>query len=317
MERSGESLWHCRRQCPELPYLEPGRRFSGTTQKLECDYCGSSFAVSEIESLYAEKDEQAAAAAAAAAEKEEAAQAAAAEEGWDSAEISSDWGKDADVRAYNCPSCGAELIFDVTTAATSCPYCGNPTIVPGNLSGTLKPDYVIPFRLNKEAAVKALREYYQGKKLLPKAFASENHINEVKGVYVPFWMYDGSVMPMCVSKKEDKEYLDKLSDATFDYLDGKTDYIDMEPRTFIGQVKSQPSEALGYYNSELDAWGITAADGYTIRYTLFDCTSTRGGTIALVCAVMLIPILGITVCFVSSAKNKKKNENPEATYLPR
>ena len=135
--------------------------------------------------------------------------------------------------------------------------------------------------------------------------------------YYMIWMYDGSVMPMCVSKKEDKEYLDKLSDATFDYLDGNTDYIDMEPRTFIGQVKSQPSEALGYYNSELDSWGITAADGYTIRYTLFDCTSTRGGTIALVCAVMLIPILGITVCFVSSAKNKKKNENPEATYLPR
>ena len=167
-------------------------RYDEKTGRLACDYCGSSFAVSEIESLYAEKDEQAAAAATAAAEKEEAAQAASAEEGWNSAEISNDWGNDADVRAYNCPSCGAELIFDVNTAATSCPYCGNPTIVPGNLSGTLKPDYVIPFRLNQEAAVKALREYYQGKKLLPKAFASENHINEVKGVYVPFWMYDGS-----------------------------------------------------------------------------------------------------------------------------
>ena len=167
-------------------------RYDEKTGRLVCDYCGSSFTVSEIESLYAEKDEQAAAAAAAAAEKEEAAQAAAAEEGWDSADMSSDWGKDGDVRAYNCPSCGAELIFDVNTAATSCPYCGNPTIVPGNLSGTLKPDYVIPFRLNKDAAVKALRDYYHGKKLLPKAFASENHINEVKGVYVPFWMYDGS-----------------------------------------------------------------------------------------------------------------------------
>ncbi len=167
-------------------------RYDEKTGRQVCDYCGSSFTVSEIESLYAEKDEQAAAAAAAAAEKDEAAHAAAAEEGWDSADMSSDWGKDGDVRAYNCPSCGAELIFDVNTAATSCPYCGNPTIVPGNLSGTLKPDYVIPFRLNKDAAVKALRDYYHGKKLLPKAFASENHINEVKGVYVPFWMYDGS-----------------------------------------------------------------------------------------------------------------------------
>jgi len=166
--------------------------FDEKAGRLACDYCGSAFTVAEIEKLYAEKDEQAAAAAAAAAEKEEAAQAEASGEGWDGSGMSDDWGRDSDVKAYNCPSCGAELICDVTTAATSCPYCGNPTIVPGNLSGTLKPDYVIPFKLDKSAAVQALRDFYRGKKLLPKAFASENHINEVKGVFVPFWMYDGS-----------------------------------------------------------------------------------------------------------------------------
>lgn len=50
------------------------------------------------------------------------------------------------MKSYNCPSCGAELICDETTAATSCPYCGNPTVVPGQFSGVLKPDYVIPFK---------------------------------------------------------------------------------------------------------------------------------------------------------------------------
>ena len=38
-------------------------RYDEKTGRLVCDYCGSSFTVSEIESLYAEKDEQAAAAA--------------------------------------------------------------------------------------------------------------------------------------------------------------------------------------------------------------------------------------------------------------
>ena len=135
--------------------------------------------------------------------------------------------------------------------------------------------------------------------------------------YYMIWMYDGSVMPMCVSKKEDKEYLDKLTDATFDYLDGKTEYINMDSKTFIGQVKSQPSEALAYYNSELNSWGITAADGYTIRYTLLDCTSTRGGTIALVCAVMMIPILGIVITITTAKKEKRKLENPQMDYLPK
>ena len=51
---------------------------------------------------------------------------------------------------------------------------------------------MLPFKLDKAAAVAALKKHYGGKKLLPKAFSNENHIEEVKGVYVPFWLYDGS-----------------------------------------------------------------------------------------------------------------------------
>ena len=95
------------------------------------------------------------------------------------------------MKAYSCPSCGAELICDETTAATSCPYCGNPTVVPGQFAGTLKPDYILPFKLDQKAAQEALKNHYKGKRLLPKAFSSGNKIREIKGVYVPFWMFDG------------------------------------------------------------------------------------------------------------------------------
>lgn len=161
-------------------------RFDSATGKLQCDFCGSSYEVAEIEKLYAEKDAQAAGAFRQAEEQ------AAADGEWTSAS-GSDWGADAEkLRVYSCPSCGAELICDETTSATSCPYCGNNTIVPGQFSGALKPDYVLPFKLDKAAAVAALKKHYGGKKLLPKAFSNEDHIEEVKGVYVPFWLYDGS-----------------------------------------------------------------------------------------------------------------------------
>ena len=153
--------------------------FDGKSGKLQCDYCGSSFSVQEIEALYKEKDEAAAQATAQAQAKEE--------QGGES-----NWAQSQSLKAYNCPSCGAELICDESTAATSCPYCGNPSIVPGQLSDMLKPDYVIPFKLGKEEAKAALKKYYQGKPLLPKAFSRENHIEEIKGVYVPFWLYDGT-----------------------------------------------------------------------------------------------------------------------------
>lgn len=174
--------------------------YSAKSGKLECDYCGSSFDVAEIEALYARKEAEAAAAKQAADAKAEAAQAAKAEAaeadaasgGWDTSDLSRDWGAEADgLRVYSCPSCGAELICDQSTAATACPYCGNPAIVPGQFSGALRPDSILPFRLSKDDAVQALRAHYKGKPFLPRSFTSANHIEQIQGVYVPFWLFDG------------------------------------------------------------------------------------------------------------------------------
>ena len=174
--------------------------YSAKSGKLECDYCGSSFDVAEIEALYARKEAEAAAAKQAAdakaeaaqAAKAEAAEAAAASGGWDTSDLSRDWGAEADgLRVYSCPSCGAELICDQSTAATACPYCGNPAIVPGQFSGALRPDYILPFRLSKDDAVQALRAHYKGKPFLPRSFTSANHIEQIQGGYVPFWLFDG------------------------------------------------------------------------------------------------------------------------------
>ena len=167
--------------------------FVGASGKLECEYCGASYDVAEIEALYAEKEEKAAAAQQAAEEKAAAKKESSADGGdWDTSGFSDDWGEEAEgMKAYSCPSCGAELICDESTAATSCPYCGNPTVVPGQFSGELRPDYIILFRLSKEDAVKALKAHYKGKIFLPGSFTKENHVQEIRGVYVPFWMFDG------------------------------------------------------------------------------------------------------------------------------
>ena len=155
--------------------------FVGESGKLECDYCGSTYDVAEIEALIAE-------------EEAKAEQAFTEEEKneWNTSELNDDWGEDGEhMRMYCCPSCGAELICDDTTAATSCPYCGNPTIIPGQFKGSMKPDYIIPFKLDKKTAIESLKKHYNGKKFLPNAFKEENHIEEIKGIYVPFWMFDG------------------------------------------------------------------------------------------------------------------------------
>ena len=166
--------------------------FEGTSGKLECEYCGSSYEVAEIEKLYKEAEDKA---------KEAYAKAEATNDGWNN--TGSSWGEDAEgLKTYSCPSCGAELICDETTAATSCPYCGNNTIVPGQFEDTIKPDLVIPFKLNKEAAIEGLKNHYKGKKLLPKSFVSSNRVEEISGVYVPFWLFDGEAYGDATYKAE-------------------------------------------------------------------------------------------------------------------
>lgn len=91
---------------------------------------------------------------------------------------------------YTCRTCGGEIIADDTTGATHCPYCGNPVVLTGRFSGDLKPDYVIPFKLDKERAKAELKKFMSGKKLLPKLFSTDSHLDEIKGVYVPFWLFD-------------------------------------------------------------------------------------------------------------------------------
>ena len=159
--------------------------FDSTTGKLVCDYCGSAYEVADIEAQYAQKQQKADAAAASDEKKAAARRAKAADENpvWSEAEASG-------LSSYSCTTCGAELVCDATTAATTCPYCGNPTVLGGKLSGKLKPEYILPFKMDKNAAIAQLTKYYKGKAFLPKAFKSQNHIAEIQGVYVPFWLFD-------------------------------------------------------------------------------------------------------------------------------
>lgn len=171
----------------QCPACTAPLKYAAGTGKLECEFCDSTFDVEAVESYYAEKDKEAAEAMAEAQKHPGGADAP-----WDSSDVADNWGADADrMRTYSCPSCGAELICDETTAASSCPYCGNPTVVPGQFSGTLKPDYVIPFQLDKKSAIAALKQHYKGKIFLPKTFLDSNTVDKIQGVYVPFWLYDG------------------------------------------------------------------------------------------------------------------------------
>ena len=150
--------------------------FDSTLQKMKCPYCDTEFEMETLAGYDSElKNDQTD------------------DMNWEESAGGAWQDGEADgLRSYVCSSCGGEIACDETTAASACPFCGNPVVMTGRLSGTLKPDYVIPFQLDKEDAKRALTSLYAGKRLLPKAFKDENHIDEVKGVYVPFWLFQAT-----------------------------------------------------------------------------------------------------------------------------
>lgn len=89
---------------------------------------------------------------------------------------------------FTCPSCGAELVTDDTTAATFCYYCHNPVVLSGRLSGDYLPDKIIPFQLTKEKAREDFLSFVRKRKFTPSAFFSGNQIEKLSGVYYPYWV---------------------------------------------------------------------------------------------------------------------------------
>lgn len=144
--------------------------FDSTIQKMKCQYCDTEFAVETLVDYDSDlKNERS-----------------------DNMDWDTYAGEELEaegLRSYVCKSCGGEIVGDENTAATSCPFCGNYVVMTEQVSGVLRPDYIIPFKFDKEAAKAALKKHYEGKRLLPKAFKDLNHIDEVKGVYVPFWLF--------------------------------------------------------------------------------------------------------------------------------
>ncbi len=51
-----------------------------------------------------------------------------------------------------CNSCGATLIADENTMSTMCPFCGSPALITRRMTREFKPDYIIPFKIDKDQA---------------------------------------------------------------------------------------------------------------------------------------------------------------------
>lgn len=172
--------------------------YSSQSGKMTCDYCGT-----EIE-----------AEAAAALAEEHSSESME----WDAYnETNADIG--GDICTYTCNSCGAQIAGDRSLGAAFCPYCGSPFVITDRFDGILKPDHIIPFKVDKETAVGKFKEFCKKRPLLPGDFISSHQIESVEGMYVPYWLFDCKAEACCTYRAQRSH-----SWSQGDYIMTKTDH---------------------------------------------------------------------------------------------
>ena len=154
----------------KCPNCSADLKFNPTTQKLDCEYCLSSFTVEEVKNVCANTENSI---------PEEAVQ------------MKEDFENHTNL--YHCKSCGAEIIADDQQTATFCYYCHNPVILAGKMGGEYKPDKVIGFKIDKNLAESNFKNWVAKRWFVPSDFKSQQQLEKLTGLYVPFWIADCKV----------------------------------------------------------------------------------------------------------------------------
>lgn len=178
-----------------------------------------------------------------------------------------------------CDSCGAVLIAEKDTSATTCSFCGSPAIITRRLSKQFRPDYIIPFKVSKEEAESKFAEFARSKKYVPKDYFSRSNLESVKGLYVPFWIMSSrcKVSTRGEGIKKRAVYKDKYSlmsdfDVKYDNVpfDGSLEISDalmeaIEPFDISLRIPFASSYLQGFYAQKFNLTADNLADRILAR----------------------------------------------------
>ena len=92
-----------------------------------------------------------------------------------------------------CDSCGAALIADENTMSTMCPFCGSPALITRRMTREFKPDYIVPFKIDKKTAESNIKKWLQTRKMTPRGFKTRSRLTKIMPLYVPSWLVDCAV----------------------------------------------------------------------------------------------------------------------------
>jgi predicted RNA-binding Zn-ribbon protein involved in translation (DUF1610 family) len=157
-----------RQEGTQFPCRKCGSRlvYAPATADLQCVSCGERVTIAVVEARVEEHDLQAALAGGLAAE----------------ATVES--------LTVTCPSCGAQSTLAAGVAADRCAFCGTAFVATALSTRSLKPHWLLPFRIGLEEARTRFRAWVRTLWFAPNRLAKEARAGNVEGMYVPYWTFD-------------------------------------------------------------------------------------------------------------------------------
>ena len=201
-------------------------------------------------------------------------------------------GEEVNKREFVCNNCGATVVTDETTISTFCAFCGSPTISMRRLTREFRPDYIIPFKIDRKQAEDIFNKWVKTNKYVPKDYKNGGALKKLTGLYVPFWLIDGDLSGNLtgagiVSTGTDqemvfaieREYSFSLKQVPFD---GSKKIRDMlmeavEPFDFSELVPFNPGFIPGFFAQRYDKTALDMIDRIHTRFDYYGRDAIKMG----------------------------------------
>jgi DNA-directed RNA polymerase subunit RPC12/RpoP len=99
------------------------------------------------------------------------------------------------VTTIGCKDCGATVNVGQGERTTACAFCGSHQVLQAHTNEqAIRPESLVPFKLNKQTANDMFGKWLAGLWFRPNDLRKLAKVQEMGGVYVPFWTFDSWVI---------------------------------------------------------------------------------------------------------------------------
>jgi DNA-directed RNA polymerase subunit RPC12/RpoP len=129
-------------------------------------------------------------------------------------------GYGAPVTTLDCKECGATVHVGEGERTTTCAFCGSTQVLAAAAGDPpIRPEALLPFRVPKADANRRFGAWLGGLWFRPNDLKKIAHVEEMGGVYVPFWTFDAQVASRWTAERGHYYYETELYEET---VDGQT-----------------------------------------------------------------------------------------------